>query len=516
MTERKGRNRYQGKKKQKTKKTTTGKYVCPSCKERFTTRKEANKHQYEKNHSGAIIVEEKVEEKKPKEDSKKTTGKGNKSSLKRDKMNEAQSKFRIKIEAGLPEKTAITQVAKAMGEKEGKIKGWLDTLKGEARRKGNDDSKSAPSKDKVKEEEEDEVEEKGTIHRFVRITDSAYDLIKVTLDSEPGMVLHVCPTTSNNLVYCRAEKDYYAFDYLMFLHEFVEIEMDIGDIMYILEYFSSKKNKLNNKLKIHDISESLDRWVDDVDDGGCITIGYDEGESLSISQIMGRLSEIEPLWMACAGGSWDKPKGVKKPEPKKDEPKALPAPADSGQKSLGDFVSNATQETLKEIIEEEKAINKEKDKVIGDSKDSFRVRTPAEQERFEELHQMAPMRMTQGEWDEYQTLLDKYQTDDEIREDDIPLDKEKIEDVGLQKLFEPVDKDEKKFNPDAKTYSGLDGYAAEQDASSYYGTYYSQDKATTPKKKGVIFSPVYGVDINRIFVDRMIDAMKYLPPEKKD
>lgn len=513
LAERKGRTRYSGKKKQKSKKSTTGKYVCPSCKERFTTRKDANKHQYEKNHSGAILVEEKIEDKKPKEETKKDTAKKTRISKKRELMNDAKSKFQIKIQAGIPEKTALSQVAKAMGEKEGKIKGWLDTLKGEARRTGKDSSKSTTDKkEEQKKDEKKEIEKEspGTIHRFVRISEDSYKTIKDSLGS--GMVLHICPETENNLIYCETQNDYYAFDYLMFLHEFVEIEMDIGDVMYVLDYFSSQKNKLNNKLRLHDISEKLDRWIDDVDDGGCITIGYDEGESLSVSQIMGRLSDVEKLWMACAGGSWDKPTGTKKVESKKEEPKALPAPSDTGQKSLSDFVSGATQETLKVIIEEEKQNVKEEEE------SDFRVRTPSEQERFEELHQMSPMSMTESEWTEYQFLMDKYQIDDDdIREDDVPLEGEKTEDIGLQKLFEPTDKDkDKEFNPDEKTYNQMDGYGAEEDASAYYGSYYSNQKDTTPKKKGVLFSPVYGMDVNRIYVDRMIDVLKFIPPEKDE
>ena len=66
-------------------------------------------------------------------------------------------------------------------------------------------------------------------------------MIKGDLEKAEGMELHVVPDTGNNLIYCRTESDYYAFDYLMFLYDFVEIEMDTGDVMYILDYYSSKK-----------------------------------------------------------------------------------------------------------------------------------------------------------------------------------------------------------------------------------------------------------------------------------
>ena len=133
-------------------------------------------------------------------------------------------------------------------------------MKGEARRTGKDSSKSTTDKkEEQKKDEKKEIEKEspGTIHRFVRISEDSYKTIKDSLGS--GMVLHICPETENNLIYCETQNDYYAFDYLMFLHEFVEIEMDIGDVMYVLDYFSSQKNKLNNKLRLHDISEKLDR-----------------------------------------------------------------------------------------------------------------------------------------------------------------------------------------------------------------------------------------------------------------
>tara|TARA_Y100000996_G_scaffold342105_2_gene279517 strand:+ start:18567 stop:20162 length:1596 start_codon:yes stop_codon:yes gene_type:complete len=510
--------RYTGKKKTKAKKSTTGKYICPACKERFSTRKEANKHQYEKNHTGAIIVEEKKEEKK-KEETKKTTSKsGKKVSKKRELMNEAQKAVDTAVLAGMPEKTAIAQVAQKMKQTPKKIKAWLDTLKGEKKRTGVS-TPSTPKKEQKEETEVEEVEEpKGTIHRFNRISEEAFQIIKGDLDKSSGIELHVVPETGNNLIYCKMESDYYAFDYLMFLHDFVEIEMDIGDIMYVLNYYSSKKGKLNNKLKIHDIAEKLDRYIDDVDDGGCILNGYDSEESLTISQIMGRMSEFEMTWMACAGGEWEKPVASKKEEPKKEETKALPAPKSDGQQTLADFVDKTVQGEISKIVQEEKDKNAVKTTVENIDDEEY--------ERFLELNDIPVNSLTESQWNELQGLYSKYERDEfveeTIREDDVPLDGEKIQDEGLKQLFEPAEKsnktkeDDKKFNPDSKTYNQLDGYGAEEDASVYYGSYYSNTSSTTPKKKPPHFSPVYGMDVNRIYVDRLIDIMKFMPPEKDD
>jgi predicted RNA-binding Zn-ribbon protein involved in translation (DUF1610 family) len=506
--------RYSGKKKVKTKKTSTGKYICPACGERFSTRKEANKHQYEKNHTGAIKVEEKKEEKK-KEESKTTTS-SKKVSKKRELMNEAKKAVDTAIAAGMPEKTAIAQVAKKMSESPKKVKAWLDTIKGEQRRKGVT-TPSTPKKEEPKVEEV--VEEKGTIHRFNRISEDALQMIKGDLEKAQGMELHVVPDTGNNLIYCRTESDYYAFDYLMFLYDFVEIEMDTGDVMYVLDYYSSKKGKLNVKMKIHDIAEKLDRFVGDVDDGGCLINGYDSEESLTVSQIMGRMSEFDPKWMACAGGAWDKPIATKKEEPKKEDAKALPAPKSGGQQTLADFVDNTVQSEVQKIIEQEK----EKiamENYVDDIDDE-------EYTRFLELNDKDVLSLTESEWNELQGLYSKYEgrddyVDETIREDDVPLEGEKIQDEGLKQLFEPADKsnktkeEDKKFNPDSKTYNQLDGYGAEEDASVYYGSYYSSSSSTTPKKKPPHYSPVYGMDVNRIYVDRLIDIMKFMPPEKDE
>ena len=145
------------------KKTTTkkGKYICPECNEDFTLRKEANKHQAEKQHMGAILVQEKVEKKdtKKKYSGKKAPKKPNK---KRVKMVNAAKRYLELIDGGKSEKTAMKEVSKEVGESVKKIKGWLDTLKGEARRKEKVSLNKNKVEDKKKEpsiEEEEEEEE---------------------------------------------------------------------------------------------------------------------------------------------------------------------------------------------------------------------------------------------------------------------------------------------------------------------------------------------------------------------
>ena len=34
------------------------------------------------------------------------------------------------------------------------------------------------------------------------------------------------------------------------------------------------------------------------------------------------------------------------------------------------------------------------------------------------------------------------------------------------------------------------------------------------RRRNPHYSPVYGMDVNRIYVDRLIDIMKFMPPER--
>ena len=204
---------------------------------------------------------------------------------------------------------------------------------------------------------------------------------------------------------------------------------------------------------------------------------------------------------------------------KKQDAKALPAPKSGGQQTLADFVDNTVQSEVQKIIEQEKE-KIARENYVDDIDDE-------EYTRFLELNDKDVLSLTESEWNELQGLYSKYEgrddyVDETIREDDVPLEGEKIQDEGLKQLFEPADKsnktkeEDKKFNPDSKTYNQLDGYGAEEDASVYYGSYYSSSSSTTPKKKPPHYSPVYGMDVNRIYVDRLIDIMKFMPPEKDE
>jgi hypothetical protein len=487
------------------KKTTTkskGKYVCPECNEDFTLRKDANKHQAVKQHMGAILVQEKAEKKetKKKANNKKAPKKPNK---KRVKMMAAAKRYLELIESGKSEKDAIKVVSKEVGESVKKINGWFDTLKGEARRKEKNSLKKNDIKDKkgetpIVEEVIEEEEDPGTIHRFVRVGNDTLKNIKDVINNDTGFHHILNPTTNNNLIYIKSENDYYAFDYLMFLHDFVELEMDIGDISYVLEFYSNKKHKLNNKLQIHDIAESLDRWIDDVDDGGSICVGYDKDESLTISQIIGRLSEFDERWMGCVGGIWDKPKYVSK---KKEDPKTPP---------------------LSETSDRDVTVQVSIDEYTNNKVDTVDLPEDEEEDELDILLRKDVNSMTEDEWQRYQELseqanaIDK-EIDDSIIERDTSK-KNETKDTTTTAIVKTKDdkdkKDDKEFNPDSKMYDdsgGVSPYGAE------YGAYgYSSHTKTTPKVKGISFHPVYGIDINRIYTDRVIDINLYHPPDPKD
>ena len=325
----------------------------------------------------------------------------------------------------------------------------------------------------------------------MRVGNDSLKNIKDIINNDAGFHHILNPTTNNNLIYIKSQTDYYAFDYLMFLHDFVELELDIGDITYVLEFYSNKKHKLNNKLQIHDIAESLDRWIDDVDDGGSLCVGYDEDESLTISQIMGRLSEFEDGWMGCIGGIWDKPKYVAK---KKEEVKTIPTSSN---------VESSIQVSIDEYTEDDKVDIVD---LSGDEKET----------EMDELLKKDVNSMTDDEWHRYQELSEQAnEIDKEIDESIEERDNNKENETEDTTTAIVKKKDDKNFNPDSKMYDddgGVSPYGAEY-GHSVYSTSYSK---TTPKEKGISFHPIYGIDINRIYTDRVIDISLYHPPDAED
>ena len=273
----------------------TKKNICPECGKAFTTRKLANQHMVEEKHKGAVIVE--FIEPTPTKKGVKTTPilgtlQTRALSEKEQRMQKAWELYTAFVEKGDGDKTAVSKVSKELKEKEGKIKGWVGTMRGRSRKKS---SKVLPAA-KIK-EPEPEPEPEREIKMWCRIADKDWKLIKTELPE--GVIYTSNPENGNHIIQYTTFNQR-AFDYLLFKYDFVEIEMENSDLLFILPQID-----LNELIFVKDIASLEFMSVGDVSDKGCLQISP-EWEMLNNSQIIGRLSSLPPRNLACAGGVWDK------------------------------------------------------------------------------------------------------------------------------------------------------------------------------------------------------------------
>ena len=167
------------------------------------------------------------------------------------------------------------------------------------------DDKPKDTRGEVKIQLEDKFEEKygRDYDIFVRITDGFYNLIK---DKLPEGVEYHKPD-ENHLIYIPKGK-YKDFDFLMYIHDEVEIEMEIRDMLYALSYFETKKEKDETiTLECWDIAEYRKESIVGVTDiGGCLKVSIKgNAEKIPSQSVIDALSKFEAKSkLACVGGSW--------------------------------------------------------------------------------------------------------------------------------------------------------------------------------------------------------------------
>lgn len=270
------------------------KYICPECGLSFTSRKLAKEHKAKLKHKGAVTVEEVIEEPKKVQSKLLPAVSTKKLSSKEQKMESAWVSYKVFIEKGEKEKDAISKTAIALKEKEGKVKGWIGTMKGRER-KGEKGSKTKTTKKEPEPEPEPEPEKE--IKMWSRVADKDWELIKNELPE--GVYYTPNPENGNHIIQY-TNFNQIAFDYLLFKYDFVEIEMENSDVIFILS-----QTDLNDVAWVKDMATLEFMAVGDVGENGCLEVSP-EWDMLTISQVIGRLSTLPPNKLACGGGIWDK------------------------------------------------------------------------------------------------------------------------------------------------------------------------------------------------------------------
>jgi hypothetical protein len=290
------------------------KYVAPDGEE-FSKRDEAVIYMNDNNLPGAPIVL--IEDKKAKKSTKKTKSTSYSSKNKKPfKCNGPNCKYEGKTEQ------AWMSHAKSKGHyKDGYTKlndsgtttiykpragaksTSLSTTKKDTKKK--EVEKPTDSRGEVKIQLEDKFEEKygRDYDVFIRITDGFYNLIKDTLPE--GVEYH--KPDDNHLIFIPKGK-YRDFDFLMYIHDEVEIEMEIRDMLYALSYFETKKGDDETiTLECWDIAEYRKENITGITDiGGCLKVDIrGNSEKIPTQAVIDILSKFKAKGkLACVGGSW--------------------------------------------------------------------------------------------------------------------------------------------------------------------------------------------------------------------
>jgi hypothetical protein len=303
-------------------------FIDPEDGKQFTTRKLAKQHMMKQGHKGAIIVEE-VETKPTvaKTTSVKST---KKLSDKEKKMEEAWTTYSEFVEKGDKDKVAISKTAKAMDEKEGKIKGWVGTMRGKMRREAKKAKKTSAKKVQPKqpEPEPEPTPPAPTIKACLVLRKE--DAEKIQGDLVDGMSLTQNPN-SGNIVLEYTNYQYEQLDFLMFKYDFVEVAMTNSDVIFGLNLIAKPENGLN----IYDTAQLKSFGIEKMEDGKII-VSTNSDDRLSPEMIIQGLKDANPEKLACVTGLWKKVAGatrtvVNKPTPKtqpkkETTQKKLPAP----------------------------------------------------------------------------------------------------------------------------------------------------------------------------------------------
>ena len=137
---------------------------------------------------------------------------------------------------------------------------------------------------------------------FIRITEESYTLIKKVIPK--GIEYH--NQTGNHLIYIPKGK-YREFDYLMFYYDFVEIEMEIKDVIYAMSFFEASEGEEENKLISWDIAEYREMNIVAISDiGGCFVVHHTKtSDKLPVADAIKELTAYKNhSKLACVGGMW--------------------------------------------------------------------------------------------------------------------------------------------------------------------------------------------------------------------
>lgn len=288
-------------------------YIDPVDEKQFTTRKLAREHMLKHGHKGGVIVKEIEVEKK---DTKKTSTKsykgkgGKKKTATRKKMEEAYELYLKYSGEGKGAAAIMKKIAKDLGEREGKIKGWIGTMKGESRRNATKGVKVADKKEKKEEkkEEKEEPEEEApppVYQVWVKILPSISQRIAPLIEGVDEMEIITIEDNGSHILTFPSNvmNDY---DWLMFKHNFTSLPMENSDVSFIINnYFAPQI-----EMKIWDLAQKKSYGISDMSDMGCFIVDLDSKNTLEASVAMGRYMDINPQDLACVNGSWEEPKKV--------------------------------------------------------------------------------------------------------------------------------------------------------------------------------------------------------------
>ena len=301
-------------------------FIDPEDGKQFTTRKLAKQHMMKQGHKGAIIVEE--VETKPTVAKTTSVKSDKKLSDKEKQMEKAWATYSEFVEKGDKDKTAIKKTAKAMGEKEGKIKGWVGTMRGKMRREAKKAKKTSAKKVQPKQQEPEPEPPAPIIKACLVLREE--DAEKIQGDLVDGMALTKNPN-SGNIILEYTNYQYEQLDFLMFKYDFVEVAMTNSDVIFGLNLIANPEDEL----KVYDTAQLKSFGIEKMEDGK-IVVSVDSSETLSPEIIIQGLKDANPEKLACVTGLWKKVAGatktiVNKPKPitqpkKETKQKQLPAP----------------------------------------------------------------------------------------------------------------------------------------------------------------------------------------------
>ena len=310
-------------------------FIDPEDGTSFASRKLAKAHMLKKGHRGAIIVEE--VETKPTVSKTTNVKPAKKMSDKEKRMEEAWATYSEFVEKGDKDKVAISKTAKAMGEKEGKIKGWIGTMRGKMRREAKK-AKKTPAKKVQTKQPEPEPEPEPVVTAWIRLRNEDAEKIKNSLIE--GMILFNNPV-SGNAILQYTNYQYSHLDDLMFIHNFGDVAMFNSDVLFCLELL----NRPNNEMYIYDTAQLKTFGIKEMEDNKIIVSG-DNSFFITSQEIQDGLSNADANTLACVTGIWKKTYTAT-PKKKETPPKVTTAIVKTPEKKQ----EVSTQETSQAYVE---------------------------------------------------------------------------------------------------------------------------------------------------------------------